>query len=126
MSRIDHWLGNLGGTGDAQLGTITVSTKRNVTVNRRTGAAVTYLTGLVITPLAPVNQEVVRTLGLNSPREFKECHHIPNPGATLPDVQEADLLVIGGVEYPVYWVGIWGNALVSSLKIVVQEIKQNA
>lgn len=106
--------------------TVTASTKRNTTTGGRTGAATTNLSSLLITPLWPLNQETTRALGIDSPREFRQCFHVPNGTTTLPDVMEADLLVVNGVEYPVYYVGEWQDGDVPCLDIIVQELKQNA
>lgn len=105
--------------------TVDASTKRNTTTNGKTAAASTYLSSLLITPLWPLNQEVTRALGIDSPREFKVCYHVPT-GTTLPDVMEADILVVSGTEYPVYYVGEWTDSDIPALEIVVQQLKQNA
>lgn len=107
--------------------TISASTKRNVTTAGKTAAATTNLASLLITPLWPMNQEISRTLGINSPREYKQTYHVPVDGVTtLPDVREADILVVNGVEYPVFWAGEWTDGDVPCLHLVVQELKQNA
>lgn len=104
--------------------TVTASTKRNADLGSgRTGAATTYLATLAITPLWPVGAETIRLLDLNSPREVKECFHVPAAGASLPDVRERDTLVIGSSEYPVQYVGEWTDGDVPCLHIVVQEVK---
>lgn len=103
--------------------TVTASTKRNTTSGGRTGAATTYLSSLLITPLWPLNQEITRALGIDSPREFKVAYHVPT-GATLPDVMEADILVVDGVEMPIYYVGEWTDSDIPALEIVVQQLKQ--
>lgn len=104
--------------------TVTASTKRNpAPVLGRTGAPATFLASLLITPLWPVGSQTVRTLDLNSPREFKECYHVPASGVTLPDVKEGDVLTVAGVDYPVYYVGEWTDSAIPSLHIVAQEVK---
>lgn len=106
--------------------TVSASTKRNPPPSGGiVGAATTNLASLLITPLWPMNQEIIQTLALNSPREFKQCYCVTSDG-TLPDIMESDILVIGANEYPVYWVGEWIDNAIPSLHIVVQEIKQNA
>jgi len=103
--------------------TITASTKRNVSLGGgRTGAAVTYLASLLVTPLWPVSADTVRSEGLNSPREYKECYHVPS-GVTLPDVLEGDVLVHGGSSYPIFSAAEWTDGSVPCLRIVVQQIK---
>lgn len=107
--------------------TLTASTKRNEDLGSgRTGAAIENLTSLAVTPLWPVSAETRRVLELNSPREFKECFHVPVAGGALPDVVEGDILVLSGAEYPVHYVAEWPGINTSdlpSLQIVVQEVK---
>ena len=103
--------------------TLTASTKRNADLGSgRKGAAVTSLASLAITPLWPLSRETIRTLELNSPRELKECYHVP-AGATLPDVKERDILVVGANQYPIEYVGEWTDGDVPCLQIIVGEIK---
>lgn len=104
--------------------TVTASTKRNpAAVAGRIGAPATNLSSLLITPLWPVSQETIRTLDLNSPRERKECFHVPSGSTTLPDVREGDILAVAGTDYPIDWVGEWTDGDVPCLHIVVQEVK---
>lgn len=104
--------------------TVTASTKRNADLGSgRVGAAVTYLASLLITPLWPVDQQTVRAFDLNSPRENKQCYHVPLAGEDLPDVVEGDILVVGSVEYPVQHVSEWTDGDVASLYLIVQEVK---
>jgi hypothetical protein len=104
--------------------TVTASTKRNAALSgNRRGAPAAYLLGLAITPLWPVGNETIRTLAIDSPREFKECYHVPG-GVDLPDVDEGDVLVVAGVDYPIHYVGEWTDSAVPCLHIVVQEIKR--
>mgnify|MGYP007123473304 CR=1 FL=1 len=83
----------------------------------------THLASLLITPLWPVSRETVNLLALNSPREYKECYHVPQASDVLPDVGEGDVLVIGAVEYRVDYVGEWTDNSVPCLHIIAQEIK---
>lgn len=106
--------------------TVTASVKRNPTVDGITGAPVTHLASLLITPVWPiarVDTNVQRLMELASSRELKECYHIPT-STTLPDVKEGDLLVVGVVEYPVLNVQEWTDGDVPCLQITVQEVKQ--
>jgi len=104
--------------------TVEASTKRNPAQSGgRHGAAVTHLASLLITPLWPVSRETVSVLALNSPREYKECFHVPVAGGSLPDVVEGDVLVVGAVEYRVDYVGEWTDGSVPCLHIIAQEIK---
>ena len=105
--------------------TVQASTKRSESLGSgRTGAPITHLSALAITPLWPLQQGTVRELAIESPREFKEAYTVPD-GDVLPDVREGDVLVVGGREYPVWWVGEWGDLAggVPCLHIIVQEVK---
>lgn len=105
--------------------TVTASTKRNPDLGSgRRGSPTANLTSLLITPLYPLSRESTSTLGINSPREFKECYHVPAPGAALPDVKEGDILTVAGVDYPVYWAGEWNDSAVPCLHIIAQEVKR--
>ena len=106
---------------------ITATTKRNQDLgNNMRGAAVAYLTSLLVTPLWSLRPETVQSLGISSPREFKECYHVPT-GDTLPDVVEGDVLVHGGTEYRIDHVAEWPDldGGVPSLQIVVQQVKDS-
>jgi hypothetical protein len=104
--------------------TVEASTKRNAALSGgRTGAAVTHLVGLMVTPLWPVGRETVNLLALNSPREFKECFHVPAAGVALPDVKEGDVLTHGGADYPIDYVGEWTDGDIPTLHIVCQQVK---
>ena len=103
--------------------TIEASTKRNASLGSgRTGAPATNLVGLLCTPLWPVSRETVNVLELHSPREFRECFHVPAT-TTLPDVLEGDVLVHGGAEYRIAYVGEWTDWDIPTLHIVCQQIK---
>lgn len=103
--------------------TVTASVKRNATSGNKHTAATTHLASLLITPLWPVGQETIRLLDLNSPRKMKEAFHVPANGDALPDVQERDILVVDGEEYPVDWVGQWTDGAIPTLHIVVGEVR---
>ncbi len=103
--------------------TVTASTKRSINGDTPTA----WLIGLRITPLWPLSPQTQATVELNSPRESKECYHVPLPRVALPDVVEGDRLVIGANEYPVLYVAEWTGINaddISTLHIVVQEIKR--
>lgn len=107
--------------------TVTASTSRNADLGSgRTGAPATNLASLLITPLWPVERDTIQQLDINSPREYKECYHVPTNGGALPDVVEGDVLTVGAVGYRVHHVAEWPDITggsVSSLHIVVQEIR---
>lgn len=104
--------------------TVTAATKRSQDLgSNRRGAPATNLNSLAITPLWPVSRETVNVLALNSPREFKECFHVPAAGGSLPDVLEGDVLTVDGSDYRIDHVGEWTDDDVPTLHIVVQEVK---
>ncbi len=104
--------------------TVEASTKRNESLGSgRTGAPAANVVGLLVTPLWPVSRETVTILAINSPREYKECFHVPAAGVALPDVVEGDVLVHGGAEYRIAYVGEWTDGDVPCLTIVCQQIK---
>ena len=104
--------------------TVEASTKRPEDLGSgRTGAPIAQLGALLVTPLWPVSRETISTLALNSPREFKECYHVPAAGASLPDVAEGDVLGHESVEYRVAYAGEWTDSDVPALTIVAQQIK---
>lgn len=108
--------------------TQTASTKRNEDLGSgRTGSPVANLSSLKITPLWPVAAETQRILDINSPRELKECYHVPaDQGGTLPDVLEGDILTLDSTDYPILYVEEWtgiNSDDYPSLLIVVQQVK---
>lgn len=105
--------------------TVVASTKRNPDLGGgQRGTAVAHLTRILITPLYPLSGQTVRTLALNSPREYKECFHVPLRGEALPDVVEGDILVIAGADYRVGPVSEWNDDDLPCLHLVVSEVKQ--
>lgn len=107
--------------------TITATTKRNEDLgNNMRGPAVAYLDSLLVTPLWSLRPETIESLGISSPREFKECYHVPTSD-TLPDVVEGDVLVHGGTEYRIDHVAEWPDldGGVPSLQIVVTTVKSS-
>lgn len=107
--------------------TVTASTKRNQDLgNNLRGAAITNLASLAVTPLWSLRPETIETLGISSPREYKECFHVPT-GDTLPDVVEGDVLVHGGTDYRIDHVAEWPDLSggIPTLHIVVTAIKNS-
>ena len=105
---------------------LTASTKRNADLgNGRTGAPVTYLEELAISPLWPLTPETIRQLDINSPREMKQTYHAPVTGGDLPDVREGDVLTVDGVDYPIFHVSEWGDLIngIPCLEIIVSLVK---
>lgn len=103
------------------------STKRNQALGSGiTGSHATYLTGLLGTPLWPLRPETIESLGISSPREFKEAYLVPT-GDTLADIVEGDVLVAGSAEYIVDNVAEWADLSggIPTLHVVVQEVKNS-
>lgn len=110
--------------GAASFCTQTAVIKRNADLGGGiTGAPVTHITSLAITPIWPVSSEVARQLDIASARELKECFHVSDSTTILPDVREGDLLVLDGTEYPIFDVQEWTDRQVPCLCIIVQEVK---
>lgn len=107
--------------------TVSASTKRATNLgNNLRGTPATYLSELMVTPLWALRPETVESLGISSPREFKEVYHVPT-GDTLPDIVEGDVLVHGGTDYLVDNVAEWPDLSggIPTLVIVVQEVKNS-
>ena len=104
--------------------TVTASTKRTADLGSgRSGNATENLASLLITPLWPLGRQTIQQFAINSPREFKECFHVPVDGGSLPDVREGDMLVVSSVEYPIDYVAEWTDGDIPCLHIVCQEVK---
>lgn len=104
--------------------TVSASTKRaeKVVGAQKYTAAATYLTGLRITPLDPVDPELRATLDLQTPAELLQT---TVNGA--PDIIEGDVLVVASREYPIRSVA--QRAAVTSgagafLELVIEELKR--
>ena len=104
----------------SQFATTTASTKRSpAAVDGKIGSPETYLAGLSITPLMPLDQETALSLALNSPREAKQTFV-----DTILDIEEGDVLVVGSTEYAVRSVAEWnGGTDQSYVHLIVEEIK---
>jgi hypothetical protein len=81
------------------------------------------LSGLLCTPLAPVDMETRRTLGLESPHVVWEVYLEGSP-----DIKKGDVLVIASVEYQIHDVSPWtwpmGNQ--KFIKLVIEDLTNNA
>lgn len=107
--------------------TVAASTKRNTNLgNNIKGAPIPYLSDLMVTPLWSLRADTIESLGISSPREFKECYHAPS-GDTLPDIVEGDVLVHSGAQYRIDSVAEWPDldGGIPALVIVVQQIKNS-
>lgn len=82
----------------------TASTKRRPATGA-TGiqaAPTTYLTALKITPIDPLNEELILRLKIESPVRHRVCYT-----TTDQDIAMGDVLVYGGREYIVRGLGEW-------------------
>ena len=86
----------------AALATISCSTKRATIVGGKRSAPTTNLTGLLCTPLDPVDPELRRRMQLETPYEILQTFITGDP-----DIVEGDVLVVGSSEYPIRAVGDW-------------------
>lgn len=84
-----------------RMAVIEASTKRAAIVNGLRSDPVTHIASLKCTPLDPVSAELAQREGLESPYELLQTM------TEETDVREGDVLVVGGVEYPVRAVGDW-------------------
>lgn len=78
--------------------TVSCSTERATL----TGGYAANLTGLLCTPLAPVDPETRLRLQIQTPNILWEAHLQGNP-----DIKQGDKLVIGSVKYPVKYPEKW-------------------
>lgn len=105
-----------------KLATTTASTKRTPAVDVGTGlrsGPVTNLTGLKVLPLMPLDPELARRLGLDTPLERLQTYV---EGA--PDIVEGDVLVVGAKEYPIVAVADWPYQSDKCLLLVLEELKR--
>ncbi len=80
-----------------KIATVTASTKRAAApVSGKTTAPVTYIASLKCVPLWPVDAELQKRLGLDTPYEL-----LQTVIAGGLDIRQGDFLVVSGVEYPV-------------------------
>ncbi len=89
----------------------------------RSGLRCVEAASLLVTPLYPLGRDMLTLLDLNSPRDVRECYHVPAPGAELPDVREGDILSVGGQDYIVFYVAEWPDGDVPALNLVLQKVK---
>lgn len=101
---------------------VTATTKRAVVTGQKRAAATTYLTGLSITPLQPVDPELRATLDLNTPHEL-----LRTTINDAPDVLPGDVLVVGSAEYPIRSVAEWpavSSGAGAHLDLIVEDLKR--
>ena len=97
----------------------TASTKRAPTMSGGLrGAAVTHLTGLVISSLDPVTPEIALRVATNAPHELLQVFV---EGSV--DVKEGDILVVATKEYPIRSCAEWDWDDAKYLHLVIEDIK---
>ena len=107
--------------------TVAASTRRRADLGGgMRGPAEEHIEEIMITPLWPLNADTAMSAGLNSPREAKECYHVPLAGEDLPDLVEGDLLMVAGEAYIVESVAEWGDSDIPALHIIVAKVKRTA
>ncbi len=105
----------------AKLATVTASTKRQGAVASGLAGDMTVgIASLKCLPLDPATPEVLASVGLKA---FHELLQTMCEGGL--DIIEGDLLVTGGVEYPVRAVAEWNwrPSASNTLQVFVEDIK---
>ncbi len=97
--------------GFAVLATVTASTKRYgaVAATGLQAAAAASIVSLKCTPLDPVDPELKKRLGLETPHTLLQTY----VDAGL-DIKVGDILVVSNVEYPIKACGSWSWRLTGS------------
>lgn len=105
-----------------RLMTTTASTKRQAApVAGKTSAAVASVTSLYCLPLYPVDAELQKRLGLETPHELLQT--VTDGGL---DIREGDVLTVAGVDYPIRACEDWTwpvDGLVYR-RLVVEDLKR--
>lgn len=108
-----------------RLATVTASTKRAQTTDRKRGAPITSIVELFCWPIDPAETEKARDMAvrlrqeLNSPFELLQTFV-----AGDLDIVEGDILVVAGKEYPIRSVSDWAWRGSTYLALLLEETKQ--
>ena len=104
----------------AKLASLTVSTKRSPAISGgRRGAPTTYLEDVPCTPLDPVDPDLRARLALNTPHELLQTF-----ASGGYDILEGDILVSGGVDYPIRSAAQWTDFRgVTFVHLVIEDLK---
>lgn len=100
----------------------TASTKRPPAIaSGIRGVPTTQLSSISCTKLSPVSADLAQTLMLDTPYELKQLFVTGQA-----DIKEGDILVFGGVEYPIKYVGEYERFFNSDLRLhlIVEELKR--
>jgi hypothetical protein len=107
--------------GFTVLASVTASTKRRAAVaaSGLRAAAATNIASLKCTPLDPVDAELKKRLGLDTPHTLLQTY--VDGGL---DIKVGDILVVSGVEYPIKACGKWTWRLTGSnfVALVVEDL----
>lgn len=117
-----------------RMATVSCSTKRNPDVaDGKRGARATHLKDVSIVSLMPASTQTLRhpafqSLAVELWETFTHSHEHTDDGETVtqvPDIHQGDVLVVGGEDYYVQFVGEWPATSYTDayLHIVVQEHK---
>ncbi len=106
----------------AHLATVTASTKRPAApVSGKTTTPAAKLASLKCTPLDPVDAELSKRLGLDTPHELLQT--FVDGGL---DIREGDTLTVGSVDYPIRacedWT--WPVGGLAYRRLVVEDLKR--
>jgi len=104
------------------MATVRASTKRAAApVSGKTSAPAANLASLKCTPLDPVDAELSKRLGLDTPHELLQT--FVEGGL---DIREGDTLTVGGVDYPIRacedWT--WPVDRLAYRRLVVEDLKR--
>jgi len=109
-------------SGFAHMATVTASTKRVAApVSGKTTTPAANLTGVKCTPLDPVDAELQKRLGLDTPHELLQT--FVEGGL---DIREGDYLTVGGVDYPIRacedWT--WPVDALAFRRLVIEDLRR--
>jgi hypothetical protein len=102
--------------------TVTASTKRPAApTSGKTSAPVTNVASLSCTPLDPVDAELSRRLGLDTPGEVLQT--FVDGGL---DIREGDYLMVAGVDYPIRACEDWTWPVdgLAFRRLIVEDLKR--
>lgn len=105
-----------------RIASVSASTKRAVVTDLKRAAATTYLSGLKILPLEPLDPELRATLNLQTPHELLQTTINGSP-----DILEGDILVVGSAEYPIRSVAehpALSSGVGAFLELIVEDLKR--
>lgn len=103
----------------ARMATVSASTKRATLSNGKRGEPVAYLSGLKCVPLDPLDPETRQTLQLDTPHEL-----LSTMIDGVHDIQESDILVVDGVDYPIRSCAVWTWCSGTVRQLIVENLKR--